>query len=76
MELLLLDADQKIITVIAQNPGANIGQTAKALLRDYSGAYAKDRVHTLIARGVIRAEVSPAGRYRLYLSDENKPLEA
>ena len=49
---------------------------ARALLADYSGAYTKDRLHTLIARGQIRAEVSPANRYRLFVAETAPEVEA
>lgn len=71
-----LKVDHEILNHLGVYPGCNLEQTSKALRRNFSGPYVKERCHTLIARGVIRAEVSAAGRYRLYLSDENKPMEA
>jgi len=71
-----LKVDLEIFNHLGSYPGCNLEQCSKALRRNFSGPYVKERCHTLIARGEIRAEVSPAGRYKLYLSDENKPLEA
>lgn len=71
-----LDVDQKILRYLRRFPGANTEQTARALLTDYSGAYTKDRLQTLIARGKIRAEVSPANRYKLYVADDDATAEA
>lgn len=72
----LLDVDRKILEYLRRHPGANTEQTARALLADYSGAYTKDRLHTLIARGQIRAEVSPANRYRLFVAETAPEVEA
>lgn len=71
-----LKVDHEILNHLGIYPGCNLEQTSKALRRDFSGAWIKDRIHTLISRGLIRAEVGTNGRYRLYLSDEHKPMEA
>jgi len=71
-----LKVDLEIFDHLGMNPGCNLEQCSIALRRNFSGPYVKERCHTLIARGEIRAEVSAAGRYRLYLSNENKPMEA
>ena len=71
----LIAVDHKILTFIAQNPGANIGKASKHLLSEYSGAYVRDRIHTLIANGLLIAEINEVGRYRIFVVEE-KTLEA
>jgi len=71
----LLDADLKLIEYYAGHPAANTSDGARSILSKYSGAYAKDRIQILIARGFLRAEINQAGRYKIFVV-EKKPLEA
>jgi len=74
-ELKLLPIDRQLIDFYQGNPGANLNDAATALLRSWSGPYSKDRSSVLIAWGYLTAEISPAGRYRVSVSD-TIPLEA
>lgn len=71
-----LDVDRKILAYLRRNPGTNTEQTARALLVDYSGSYVKNRILTMIARGMVRAEVSAANRYRLFVAETAPEVEA
>jgi hypothetical protein len=68
----LLKVDSDLIAYYTDHPAANISDGSRSILLNYSGAYAKDRIHTLIARGVLRAEINQAGRYQIY-AVEQKP---
>lgn len=72
----ILDVDRKILRYLRRHPGANTEQTARALLTDYSGSYVKNRLLTMIARGTVVAEVSPANRYKLFVADDAATAEA
>lgn len=64
-----LAIDDLIVQHIGKYPGCNLEQTARACLKHYSGAYTRDRIHALAARGIIRAEISN-NRYSLYLPED------
>lgn len=68
-EFKLLPIDRELIRFYQRHPRTNLSAAAGALLHSWSGAYAKDRSHVLLARGFLKAEVSSTGRYRVSVAD-------
>lgn len=63
-----LAIDDLIVQHVRENPGCNIEHCARSCLAHYSGAYARDRCHALVARGILRAEIVN-NRYRLFVPE-------